>query len=71
MTRSAPTSRLAVAAAQVLGVDKQGDREPHQLRRELSEHLLIYHWITSSARNSSDCEIVMPSAFAVLRLITS
>ncbi len=29
------------------------------------------HWITSSARSSSDCGIVTPSAFAVLRLITS
>jgi hypothetical protein len=29
------------------------------------------HWITSSARSSSDCEIVMPSAFAVLRLMPS
>src|SRR5437667_8157516 len=30
-----------------------------------------YHWITSSARSSSDCGIVMPSAFAVFRLMTS
>src|SRR5713226_2705600 len=29
------------------------------------------HWITSSARSSSDGGIVRPSAFAVLRLITS
>ena len=29
------------------------------------------HWITSSARASSDCGIVRPSIFAVLRLIVS
>src|SRR2546425_1064139 len=29
------------------------------------------HWITSSARKSSDCGIVRPSALAVLRLMTS
>src|SRR2546426_6200187 len=29
------------------------------------------HWITSSARKSSDCGIVSPSALAVLRLMTS
>src|SRR5262249_9194230 len=29
------------------------------------------HWITSSARSSSDCGIVRPSALAVLRLITN
>jgi hypothetical protein len=29
------------------------------------------HWITSSARASSDCGIEMPNTFAVLRLITS
>src|SRR5712692_1011358 len=29
------------------------------------------HWITSSARSSSVCEIVSPSALAVLRLMTS
>ena len=31
----------------------------------------IHHRITSSARSSSNCGIVRPSAFAVLRLITS
>ena len=31
----------------------------------------IHYWITSSARSSSNCGIVMPSAFAVFRLITS
>ena len=30
-----------------------------------------HHWITSSARTSSDCGIVRPSAFAVFRLMTS
>jgi hypothetical protein len=29
------------------------------------------HWITSSARASTDCGIVMPRAVAVLRLMTS
>src|SRR5205823_10390715 len=29
------------------------------------------YWITLSARNSSDCEIVIPSVFAVLKLMTS
>jgi len=36
-----------------------------------SERPAIDHWITSSARNSSDCGAVMPSAFAAFRLITS
>ena len=31
----------------------------------------IFHWITSFARSSSDCGMVMPSAFAVLRLTTN
>src|SRR5206468_10963868 len=31
----------------------------------------IHHWITSSARSSSDCGIVRPSVFAVLRLMMS
>src|SRR5260370_26235488 len=31
----------------------------------------IHHWITSSARSSISCGMAMPSAFAVLRLITS
>ena len=31
----------------------------------------LCYWITSSARSSSDCGIVRPSALAVLRLITS
>src|SRR5262249_22602898 len=30
-----------------------------------------HHWITSSARSSSDGGIVRPSAFAVLRLMTN
>src|SRR5260370_10578103 len=29
------------------------------------------HWITSSARTSTDCGILMPSAFAVFRFTTS
>ncbi len=31
----------------------------------------IHHWINSSARPSTDCGMVSPSALAVLRLITS
>src|SRR5882762_1631152 len=32
---------------------------------------VVGHWITSSARDSNDGGIVSPSAFAVLRLMTS
>ena len=32
---------------------------------------VLRYWITSSARSSSDCGIVMPRALAVFRLITS
>jgi hypothetical protein len=40
--------------------------------RELCDQLATsHHWITSSARSSSDCGIVSPSAFAVLRLMTN
>src|SRR5262249_18755917 len=35
------------------------------------EPLAHDHWITWSARSSSDCGIVRPSAFAVFRLITN
>src|SRR5262249_55714189 len=31
----------------------------------------VHHWMTSSARPSTDCGIVRPSAFAVFRLITN
>src|SRR5438034_9455658 len=34
------------------------------------EHRALDYWITSFARTSNDCGRVMPSAFAVLRLIT-
>src|SRR2546421_5966822 len=41
-------------------------------RRESHEQSgVIHHRITSSARSSSDCGIVRPSALAVFRLITS
>ncbi len=38
---------------------------------DADEHASIDHRITSSARSSSACGIVMPSALAVFRLITS
>src|SRR5437879_3148404 len=36
-----------------------------------AEKVAPVHWITSSARSSSDCGIVSRSALAVLRLMTS
>ena len=35
-----------------------------------NEGATVHHSITSSARSSSDCGIVRPSALAVFRLIT-
>src|SRR5438132_6333333 len=52
-------------------------RERGKRRREehagecANERPSLHHWITSSARSSSDCGTARPSAFAVLRLITS
>jgi hypothetical protein len=66
--------------------DKNPKRQPDprhlsaQLRRdsprtvdvqELTALVTHGYWITWSARSRSDCGIVSPSAFAVLRLITS
>jgi hypothetical protein len=35
-----------------------------------SKNSLHHHWITSSARSSSDCGMVSPSAFAAFVLTT-
>src|SRR5436853_2755736 len=40
-------------------------------RESCDQLATIDHWVTSSARSNSDCGIVIPSALAVLRLITS
>src|SRR5205823_4448248 len=40
-------------------------------RRCADKSAPVHHWITSSARSSSDCGIVKPSALAVLRLMTN
>ena len=49
----------------------ESSRSPNQFSRRLSEAARARdQLITSSARRSSDCGIVSPSAFAVLRLIT-
>jgi hypothetical protein len=46
-----------------------GDRGEQRESRE--QPGTIHHWITSSARSKSDFGMVMPSAAAVLTLITS
>src|SRR5262249_51224354 len=51
-----------------LGGERRGEETA---RKRAEEHPARRHWITSSARCSSDGGIVRPSAFAVLRLITS
>lgn len=44
----------------------------HDLIRARYEELPVRdHWITSSARSNTDCGIVMPMAFAILRLMTN
>src|SRR5207245_787814 len=58
-------------------VEDVKDRRQRPLQpgaRERDEHepgAAVGYWITSSARDSSDCGIVRPSALAVLRLMTS
>src|SRR5262249_18439386 len=52
----------------------RGQRAPGEAERRPEElAALVEHgyWMISSARSSTDCGIVRPSAFAVLRLITS
>src|SRR5262249_38823304 len=49
-----------------------GERHEEEQRSRASEELAtVHYWITSSARASTDCGIVRPSALVVLRLITS
>src|SRR5206468_2523715 len=49
-----------------------GERRKERPKREPTlERAPGHHWITSSARPSTDGGIVRPSAFAVLRLMTS
>ncbi|MBM2844101.1 MAG: merR-type protein [Anaerolineales bacterium] len=49
-----------------------GERGGHEAASQRADELPPRgHWMTSSARSRSDCGIVSPSAFAVLRLITS
>src|SRR5262249_23919417 len=51
-----------------LGSGRCGEQSAGQ---STEEHTPIHHWITSSARASSDGGIVRPRALAVLRLITN
>src|SRR2546425_4565699 len=46
-------------------------RRHYSKRESAEESASVHHSITWSARSSSDCGIVRPSALAVLRLITS
>jgi len=58
-----------VEHAIVRGQGTAGEAERrHEEAAALVEHS---YWITWSARSSSDCGIVRPSALAVLRLMTS
>src|SRR5205085_1535906 len=47
------------------GARRRGEREQGK------DDVAALHWITSSARTSSDCGMLMPSAFAVCRLMIS
>lgn len=47
------------------------ERAGRDLGRKRMQLVRCHYWITSSARSKIDCGIVMPSALAVLRLITS
>ena len=75
---------VKVAAAAVLleeGVEGAEERHAHKFSRSYcfgvpvtiasSSQASTRYWITWSARTSTDCGIVRPRAFAVLRLMTS
>src|SRR5262249_31797067 len=51
-----------------LGGERRGEETDGD---HADEFPAVHYWITSSARSSSDCGMVSPSALAVLRLITS
>ena len=71
--------RLARCASQVSDAPdfrrrlrEYGERRDEQTAGHRTDECApVRHWITSSARNSRDCGSVRPSAFAVLKLITS
>jgi len=51
-----------------LGGQRRGEEAP---TKHADECAPLHHWMISSARCSSDCGIVSPSALAVLRLMTN
>src|SRR6266700_6690497 len=61
-----PESRRSVNEATRQSSNQRPAHCPHSDRNLANDH-----WITSSARSSSDCGIVRPSALAVLRLMAS
>src|SRR5438477_8988627 len=63
------TSRSTLYKADAQRMKSTGDGG--ESREPCDQLATSHHWITSSARNSSDCGMVRPSAFAVFRLITS
>ena len=64
-----PTAAGRLSAKQTFNesglIDDRGEQ-----RQPFDQSATRPHWITSSARSSTDCGIVMPSAFAVFMLIT-
>jgi hypothetical protein len=65
-TLSSPSVFYKAAVQQIKLPGDRGEQRENRVRPET-----FGHWITSSARSSSDCGIVRPSALAVLRLITN
>ena len=67
--RYRPTAAGRLSAKQTFNesglIDDRGEQ-----RQPCDQSATRPHWITSSARSSTDCGIVMPSAFAVFMLIT-
>src|ERR1700730_1343829 len=73
MGASGPVERQIAYASDLGGLLRLGgERRGEQAASQTSEECpAIHYWIPSSARPSSDCGIVSPSALAVLRLMTS
>ena len=62
--RRGPRVRLRAILGGIASIDVAG-------RRQCTGMTCVHHWISSLTRSCNDGEIVMPSAFAVLRLIAS